>query len=71
MIGTGIAAVFDLLRALPPGIREILPAYNALRATGDMLPFAALGMGWALPAAVGTLFGYLLSLRKSGLPPAK
>ena len=71
MIGTGIAAVFDLLRALPPGIREILPAYDALRATGDMLPFAALGMGWALPAAVGTLLGYLLSLQKKGLSPAK
>ena len=71
MSGTGIAAVFDLLRALPPGIREILPAYDALRATGDMLPFAALGMGWALPAAVGTLLGYLLSLQKKGLSPAK
>ena len=71
MIGTGIAAVFDLLRALPPGVQEIIPACAALRATGDMLPFAALGMGWALPAVVGTLFGYLLSLRKSGLPPAK
>jgi len=44
MIGTGIAAVFDLLRALPPGIREILPAYTALRDLGDMLPFAALGI---------------------------
>ena len=59
------------LAALPPGIREILPAYDALRATGDMLPFAALGMGWALPAAVGTLLGYLLSLQKKGLSPAK
>jgi len=65
MIGTGIAAAFDLLRALPPRVQEMFPAYGALGGIGDALPFAALGMGWVLPAAAGILLGFFLSLREN------
>lgn len=60
IIGTGLAASFDFLRALPPGVQEIIPAMPLLRAVGDTLPFAEIGMGWIVPALVGLAVGALL-----------
>lgn len=57
MIGTGAAAVFDFLGALPPAVQDVLPAYPLLHDMGTMLPFSSLGMGWVLPAAAGILIG--------------
>ncbi|WP_295165236.1 branched-chain amino acid transport system II carrier protein [Selenomonas sp. F0473] len=57
IVGTSAAAIFDLLRVLPPAAGDILPAYALLCAVGAALPFSSLGMGWMLPAAAGILIG--------------
>ena len=62
MIGTCAAASFDFLRALPSGVQEALPAMELLRALGDALPLAHIGMGWTIPALVGLVIGALVLL---------
>lgn len=72
IIGAGIAAVFDLLRALPPAVQDMLPAYAVLHDMGEMLPLAARGMGWVLPAAIGIVVGACLPHRGAvNAPDAK
>ena len=64
IIGTGGAAAFDFLRALPPAIQDMIPAVELLRVLGDSLPLAAIGMGWIVPALVGLTVGALLLTRQ-------
>jgi branched-chain amino acid transport system II carrier protein len=64
IIGTGGAAMFDFLRALPPAVQDMIPAMELLRALGDSLPLAAIGMGWVVPALVGLVVGALLLARQ-------
>lgn len=64
IIGTGGAAAFDFLRALPPAVQDMIPAMELLRALGDSLPLAAIGMGWVVPALVGLVVGALLLARQ-------
>lgn len=64
IIGTGSAAAFDFLRALPPAVQDMIPAMELLRALGDSLPLAAIGMGWVVPALVGLVVGALLLARQ-------
>ena len=64
IIGTGGAAAFDFLRALPPAIQDMIPAVELLRVLGDSLPLAAIGMGWIVPALAGLTVGALLLTRQ-------
>ena len=64
IIGTGGAAAFDFLRALPPAVQDMIPAMELLRALGDSLPLATIGMGWVVPALVGLVVGALLLARQ-------
>lgn len=64
IIGTGSAAAFDFLRALPPAVQDMIPAMELLRALGDSLPLASIGMGWVVPALVGLVVGALLLARQ-------
>ena len=64
IIGTGSAAAFDFLRALPPTVQDMIPAVELLRALGDSLPLAEIGMGWIVPALVGLVVGALLLARQ-------
>lgn len=64
IIGTGSAAAFDFLRALPPAVQDMIPAMELLRVLGDSLPLAAIGMGWVVPALVGLVVGALLLARQ-------
>jgi len=64
IIGTGGAAAFDFLRALPPAMQDMIPAVELLRVLGDSLPLAAIGMGWIVPALAGLTVGALLLTRQ-------
>jgi branched-chain amino acid transport system II carrier protein len=64
IICTGSAAAFDFLRALPPTVQDMIPAVELLRALGDSLPLAEIGMGWIVPALVGLVVGALLLARQ-------
>ena len=64
IISTGGAAAFDFLRALPPAVQDMIPAMELLRALGDSLPLATIGMGWVVPALVGLVVGALLLARQ-------
>lgn len=54
---TFVAAVYDLLRSLPEGVRALLHLDAPLKAVGSVLPLSALGLGWVCPAALGLLVG--------------
>lgn len=58
MIGTSIAAAFDLLRALPPALHT-LPLMEPLLALGNILPLSSIGMGWVVPSLIGLAVGAL------------
>lgn len=58
--GTAIAAAFDFVRALPPGIRDVLYVHTI----GDALPFADIGMGWVVPSLIGFAFGVMVLARQ-------
>ena len=58
MIGTGIAAAFDFLRALPP-VLHTLPMMEPLLTLGNVLPLSEIGMGWVIPSLSGWVIGAL------------
>ena len=64
---TLVAAVYDLLFALPDSAKAALHLDGAIAAIGEVLPFADVGLGWICPAAVGLIIG--LIMRK--IRPAK
>ena len=56
---TLVAAIFDLLKALPYGLHKV-KAISTLINVGSWLPFSDLGLGWVCPAAVGLVIGVIL-----------
>ena len=54
---TLIGAVYDLLCALPQGMRTALHLDGFLGAVADKVPLAALGLGWICPALIGLIAG--------------
>ena len=60
IVGTSVAAFFDFLRALPPALQNASSWMPALCTTGEALPLASLGMGWAVPALIGFFVGTLI-----------
>lgn len=53
------AAVYDLLRTLPEGIRLLLHADGLVAVLGKLLPFSDMGLGWVCPAVLGLLIGLI------------
>ena len=61
---TLVAAVYDLLAALPAGVRAFLHIDGALDVIGNFLPLSDLGLGWVCPALLGFLAGLVTHLAK-------
>ena len=61
--GAGLAAIFDAAKTLPAGLQEALnvPAMTALG--GRIFPMFDLGLGWVVPAIIGTAIGLILNKR--------
>ena len=55
---TLIAAVYDLLIALPKGVQSALHLGPALDAVSVALPMSDLGLGWVCPAVLGFAIGF-------------
>lgn len=64
---TGIAAIFDLLKALPAGLSKTKVLQTILAIPKSILPGFSVGFGWVLPAALGFILGLLLSNRNRTL----
>ena len=57
---TLIAAVYDLIVALPEGLFNAIQG-PAIKAFGlKYLPFAGLGLGWVCPTLIGAAIGLIL-----------
>ncbi len=63
---TLIAAVYDLLKALPDGLRAACGLDGVIKAIGGVLPFAGIGLGWVCPAAIGLLIGLVIHFVRGG-----
>ena len=61
---TLVAAVYDLLRTLPPTLRATLHLNGVISAVGSVLPLSSLGLGWVCPAALGLIIGLIIHKRK-------
>ena len=54
---TGVAAVFDLVKTLPEGLRSGLHLDGAVSFAREILPWYDLNLGWIVPALVGFAIG--------------
>ena len=61
---TGAAALFDLIKTLPQGLRERLGLDAAVNLGNRLLPFFSLNLGWVVPALAGLALGILLCLTR-------
>ena len=57
---TLVAAVYDLLRTLPEGLRTACHLDGFLKAVGGVLPLSGLGLGWVCPALLGAVVGLIV-----------
>ena len=57
---TLVAAVYDLLRTLPEGLRTACHLDGFLKAVGAVLPLSGLGLGWVCPALLGAVVGLIV-----------
>ena len=57
---TLVAAVYDLLRTLPEGLRTACHLDGFLKAVGTVLPLSGLGLGWVCPALLGAVVGLII-----------
>ena len=57
---TLVAAVYDLLRTLPEGLRTACHLDGFLQAVGTVLPLSGLGLGWVCPALLGAVVGLIV-----------
>ncbi len=61
---TLIGAVYDLLCALPQGMRSFLHLDGFLGAVADVIPLASVGLAWLCPALLGFVIGICWHLIK-------
>ncbi len=61
---TAVAAVFDLLGALPTGTRSLLHLEPLIAWASQWIPLYSNGFGWVCPAILGLLLGLFFSWRK-------
>lgn len=57
---TGCAAVFDLIKTLPLGMRSVLYPDLCIKVAEKVLPWYDLNLGWVIPACVGFVLGLIL-----------
>ncbi len=57
---TGIAALFDLLKTLPEGLRTALHLGGVVTFAGKILPWFHLNLGWIVPAFIGLVVGLII-----------
>ena len=62
---TCVAALFDLMKALPESLQGALHLQGAIGFAERTLPFYGLSFGWVVPAAVGLLLGLALHFGKN------
>lgn len=62
---TGIAALFDLMKTLPEGIRMALHLDPAVEFAKMVLPWFDLNLGWIVPAMVGFALGMVIRKSRS------
>lgn len=62
---TGIAAVFDLFKTLPEGIRITLHLDTVVEFARMVLPWFDLNLGWVLPAVIGFVIGMIIHKSRS------
>lgn len=62
---TCAAAVFDLIKTLPEGLRSSLHLDGAIGFAETVLPWFHLNLGWVVPAALGFALGMLLRAVRS------
>ena len=62
---TCVAALFDLMQALPEALQAALHLEGAIRLAERMLPFYNLSFGWVVPAAIGLLLGLAIHFTKN------
>ena len=62
---TCVAALFDLMQALPEALQAALHLEGAIRLAERMLPFYNLSFGWVVPAAIGLLLGLTIHFTKN------
>ena len=63
---TLVAALFDLIGALPEGTRAALHLDGIVAAAKAYIPLFKLGLGWMIPAAVGAVLGFILHAAGKG-----
>ena len=59
-VPTAVAAIFDFIKTLPDGIKELIHADAILGPVEEYLPFFKLGLGWVIPAVIGLIVGLVL-----------
>lgn len=59
---TLIAAIGDMLNALPFGLNEISAINSIIEIYHNTLPFFDIGMGWILPAIIGLVIGTVITV---------
>lgn len=57
---TCVAAVFDLMKTLPEGIRNGLHLDALVEVAREILPWFDLNLGWIVPAVVGLVLGLVI-----------
>lgn len=63
---TLVGAVYDLLCALPAGVRAACRMDGVLDAIKEVLPLAKLGLGWICPAVLGLVIGLVFHFAGKG-----
>lgn len=63
ILATALAASLDFVHALPEALRAYLPFDGLVEFLLAKLPFADIGMGWIIPAAVGFAVGMIWKMK--------
>lgn len=63
-IFTSIAALFDLIKALPAGVKTSLHLEGAVSLAETILPWFNLNLGWVVPAVIGFALGMAIRFVK-------
>lgn len=61
---TLVAAVYDLLKALPASLLQQLHLTGVVEAAGGFLPLSSLGLAWICPAALGLIIGLAVHMAR-------
>ena len=62
---TCVAALFDLMQALPEALQAALHLEGAIRLAERILPVYNLSFGWVVPAAIGLLLGLAIHFTRN------